>query len=66
MRKRVQSDLPRSKATKLMKEAKPTRKQSQKVRKHLIPGSSVIEGVKTAHQEIKGKRKGQVFRLSSI
>jgi hypothetical protein len=35
MRKRVQSDSPRSKATKLMKEAKLTREQSQKVRKHL-------------------------------
>jgi len=66
MRKRVQSDLPRSKATKLMKEAKLTRKQSQKVRKHLIPGSAVIEEIKTAHQEIKGKRKGQIFTLSSI
>lgn len=64
MRKRVQSDYPRSKATKLMKEAKLTRTRSQKVRKHLIPGSAVIEEVKTAHQEIKGKRKGQVFTLS--
>jgi hypothetical protein len=42
MRKRVQSDSPRSKATKLMKEAKLTREQSQKVRKHLILGSAVI------------------------
>ena len=65
MRKRVQSDSPRSKATKLMKEAKLTREQSQKVRKHLILGSAVIEEIKTAHQEIKGKRKGQVFTLSS-
>jgi DNA-binding Xre family transcriptional regulator len=45
-----------------MKEAKLTREQSQKVRKHLILGSAVIEGIKTAHQEIKG----QVFTLSSI
>ena len=49
-----------------MKEAKLTREQSQKVRKHLILGSAVIEGIKIAHQEIKGKRKGQVFTLSSI
>ena len=66
MRKGVQSDSPRSKATKLMKEAKLTREQSQKVRKHLILGSAVIEEIKTAHQEIKRKRKGQVFTLSSI
>jgi DNA-binding Xre family transcriptional regulator len=52
MRKRVQSDSPRSKATKLMKEAKLTREQSQKVRKHLILCSAVT--------------KGQVFTLSSI
>ena len=66
MRKRVQSDSPRSKTTKLTKEAKLTREQSQQVRRHLILGSAVIEEIKTAHQEIKGKRKGEVFTLSSI
>jgi hypothetical protein len=49
-----------------MKEAKLTREQSQQVRRHLILGSAVIEEIKTAHQEIKGKRKGEVFTLSSI
>jgi hypothetical protein len=38
-----------------------TREQSQQVRRHLILGSAVIEEIKTAHQEIKGKRKGQIF-----
>ena len=47
MRKRVQSDSPRSKTTKLMKEAKLTREQSQQVRRHLILGNAVIEEIKT-------------------
>jgi HD-GYP domain-containing protein (c-di-GMP phosphodiesterase class II) len=63
MRKRMQSDSPRSKATKLMKEAKLTREESQQVRKHLILGSAVIEEVNTAYQEIKGKRKEKSLRL---
>ena len=68
MRKRVQSDSPRSKATKLMKEAKLTREQSQKVRKHLILGSAVIVLIfqYSAFQKRRKKHQYHALHLLSL
>lgn len=65
-RLRTQTNSPRSKANQLIKEMNLSKQQMLRVRKHLILGNAIIDGVRAAHQENKGKRKRDVQTLSSI
>lgn len=66
MRNKVLPNLPRSKAKQLIKTIGLSKEQSNKVRKHLILGNTVIDEVRVAHQEITRNRKGEVQTLGNI